>query len=568
VTATRVWIAVGTLAVALAIGCGIPSRVSHTAGVVAQPTPATFKALDEQTLADQPKDTQATFEAAYGEAAAAEWNAGHNRQLLSELDERAMLRVTPNPVLSRAWAGSTTISFDTGGGVVGQVFVSVNEGPEKPFATAIRGSQDADWIWRGSTYEFRLYAGTHREHLLRRVSVTRANDAFSMLWPGPAVVALALLLAGVAAAAAGRRIIGTLLKRAFGVVTTGFLLWLVLTTPPRALDQQPFPDTFEYADAAVHLAAGDGYVTSVHDQRPQPPRYPPGFSLVLVPVARWTGSSVDALLNVTPWLGALYVIAAATTAWLLGGPIAAGLAAALVGSAPFAVESASLLMSDALVAALTCVLAALLQRQSTWSVRATSVLSGGLALMRLSAAVAILALLLAIPAQSRRRVVLLALPGVLALLIYQWATFGSPIAGGYDYWLPQLRMFAVGYAVERPMGDGPTLVGDALNGALLGWLCPCQDEGGPLTQLPNALFYLAVVFGPLWVFAPPLVGVVGLVYAVRHRREPAAAFTLWLLLLTVCILSVYVFQAARLIAAPAVLLAVLAAVALARRLDA
>ena len=45
--------------------------------------------------------------------------------------------------------------------------------------------------------------------------------------------------------------------------------------------QQPLPDSFEYADAARHLAAGEGYTTTVHDDRAQPPRYPP-----LLPGAR------------------------------------------------------------------------------------------------------------------------------------------------------------------------------------------------------------------------------------------------------------------------------------------
>ena len=61
-------------------------------------------------------------------------------------------------------------------GVVGQVYVSINGGPEKTFATASGGSQDAEWIWRGSTYEFRSYAGNNREQLLRTISVSRANE--------------------------------------------------------------------------------------------------------------------------------------------------------------------------------------------------------------------------------------------------------------------------------------------------------------------------------------------------------------------------------------------------------
>ncbi len=224
-------------------------------------------------------------------------------------------------------------------------------------------------------------------------------------------------------------------------------------------------------------------------------------------------------------------------------------------------------MSDALVTALTVSLAGLLHRRAVVPSVAAAVLAGGLGLLRLSAAVALPAVLAALPARFVRRAALFAWPGVVALVLFQWATYGDPLRTGYDYWLPDLKLFDVNYAFQRPLGDGPTLVGDALNGQLLGWLCPCAGEGGPLTQLPNVLFFPAVVFGPFWVFAPPLVGLFGFVYASLHWREPAARFTVWLTLLTGAVLTVYVYQAARLVAAPAVLLVVYAAVATARWLE-
>jgi hypothetical protein len=525
------------------------------------PTPARFKALDEQTLSDQPAETRASFRAAHGDLADEEWNAGHNRALIQSMLERASLAATPNPVDTRSWAGTTTISFDTGVGVVGQVYVSINGGPEKTFATASDGAQDAEWIWRGSTYEFRLYAGKNREQLLRTVTVSRANEVATRLGLLSAIVLLVLLGAGVAAGRASKPRLARPLLVAFAVVTTWLVTWLLVTTPPRSMEQQPFPDSFEYADAARHLAAGDGYITTVHDDRAQPPRYPPGFSLVLVPFAAAGGSFPTTVLSSTPWLGALYVVAAAITAWLIGGPIAAGLTAALVGTAPFAIEASSLLMSDALVAALTVLVAGLLQRG--WF-RAAALMSGGLVFMRLSAVVAVPSVILAVPVSMRRLVALYTLPGVLLLGVFQAATFGSPITTGYDYWLPGLRTFDVAYALQRPMGDPPMLVGDMLNGRLLEGLCPCPDESGPLARLPNVLFYPAVVFGPFWIFAPPVVSLLGLVYAAVHWREPAARFTVVLTLMTLALLTFYVFQAARLAAAPAVLGAIYASAAIAR----
>jgi hypothetical protein len=361
------------------------------------------------------------------------------------------------------------------------------------------------------------------------------------------------------------------------------------------------------------------------------------MSLLLAPVAAAAGPtrSTDALLLTSQGLGTGYVVAVTAAAWLLGGPLAAGLAALLIGTAPFAIESGSLLMSDALVAGLTVLIAALLHlargqseaaqpqtaassnplapSDAPFASRATpssaaepstststssptsampasaapgrtltmtsrprlalpplavaALVAGCLALLRLSALAALASLMLALPRRTWRWILPFAAPGVLALALFQLSTFGSPIRTGYDYWLPDLRTFDLGYPLQRPMGDTPTMVGDALDGQLLGWLCPCGDDGGPLTQLPNVLFYPAVVFGPFWLFAPPLVGVLGLVYAARHWHEPAARFSVWLSLLSVVLMSAYVFQAARLVAAPAVLLAVYAAVAVGRWLD-
>jgi hypothetical protein len=549
----------------LTAGCARPAE--RTAPAIA-PTPARFKAVDEQTLADQPAETQATFRAAHGPQADEDWNAAHNTAVLDELERTAVLHASPNPVATRAWAGTTTISFATGSDVVGQVVVSVNGGPEKPFALASGGSQDADWIWRGSTYEFRLYGGTHRERLLRSLTVSRANDVAVRLGPWPAGLALGLLLTGVLARVMSRPRLAAAVSVGFALFSTLLVLWVVLTTPPRGMDEQPFPDAHEYADAAQHLLAGDGYVTTAHADipAPQPPRYPPGMSVLLVPFVALGGPFPHSVLSATAWFGAAYVLAGVITAWVIGGATAAGLTAALVGSAPFAIESASLLMSDALVTALTVVMAALLQRHVAWL---AALLAGGLVLLRLSAAFAIPAVVLAgLACRRERRFGLFVLPGLIALAIFQWTTFGSPLRTGYDYWLPELRAFDLGYLLQRPMGDTPTMVVDALNGQLLNWLCPCPDDGGPLTQLPNVLFYPAVVFGPFWLFAPPLVGVLGLVYAVRHWHEPAARFSVWLCLLSLVLMSVYVFQAARLVAAPAVLLTAYAAVAVGRWLDA
>lgn len=83
------------------------------------------------------------------------------------------LTASPNPVPAGKDKGTTTITWTTGDGSPGQVYVSDNGKPEILFATAPRGSREVPWIQSGKTYEFRLYAGTEHTQVLARVTVTR-----------------------------------------------------------------------------------------------------------------------------------------------------------------------------------------------------------------------------------------------------------------------------------------------------------------------------------------------------------------------------------------------------------
>jgi hypothetical protein len=85
------------------------------------------------------------------------------------------ITANPNPVPAGGGLGTTTISWETGGGW-GQVFISQNGAPDtKMFGEGARGAGDAPWIYTGHTYEFRLYAGKDHKQLLDKVLVTRAK---------------------------------------------------------------------------------------------------------------------------------------------------------------------------------------------------------------------------------------------------------------------------------------------------------------------------------------------------------------------------------------------------------
>lgn len=88
--------------------------------------------------------------------------------------KRPTLSASPNPVPAGKDLGKTTVSWDTTDGSIGKVYVSKDGGEESLFTDSRRGTAVADWIQRGSTYEFRLYDSDHTE-LLASVTVTTDN---------------------------------------------------------------------------------------------------------------------------------------------------------------------------------------------------------------------------------------------------------------------------------------------------------------------------------------------------------------------------------------------------------
>ncbi|MFL5241594.1 MAG: hypothetical protein ACJ8FY_05755 [Gemmataceae bacterium] len=82
----------------------------------------------------------------------------------------------PNPVPGGTGKGTTKITWRTGNGSVGQVYVSADGKPEKLFATGSEGSKEAPWIRAGVNHEFRLYAGQEHKEMLASVSVTQSKQ--------------------------------------------------------------------------------------------------------------------------------------------------------------------------------------------------------------------------------------------------------------------------------------------------------------------------------------------------------------------------------------------------------
>ena len=84
---------------------------------------------------------------------------------------QAQLVAAPNPVPPGQQPGTTTISWQTGTGKVGELWVKVGR-RERLFKRGKGGSHVARFIRAGET-EFLLYDGTERQKLLAQVKVTR-----------------------------------------------------------------------------------------------------------------------------------------------------------------------------------------------------------------------------------------------------------------------------------------------------------------------------------------------------------------------------------------------------------
>jgi hypothetical protein len=304
-------------------------------------------------------------------------------------------------------------------------------------------------------------------------------------------------------------------------------------------------------------------VTYVHGNERHPPRYSPGFSLALAPFAAIRDDFPSNVQRGATFYAALYVLIAVASAWSLKGPAAGALAAILIGMSPFSKVEASLIMSDGFAAGMTVLFIVLLQHPTPKRISLAGALAGALVAIRLPMVLNLIALFIVLPWVLRKRLLLFSAPPVAALGLFNWLTFGSPFRTGYDYWLPGLKNFSLSFALASPIpGDGPWVVADVLGGLLMRWVCPCPD-GGPQAAMSNLFFYPSVLLGLFWIFVPPLLPVIGLLYGWENRRELAVRFTGWLTAFSLLLFTFYFYQGARFMAAPATLLGVFASAKLA-----
>jgi hypothetical protein len=350
------------------------------------------------------------------------------------------------------------------------------------------------------------------------------------------------------------------------LLLTGITCFSVLSSTPLPIQAQPVPDAREYADSAQRLVDGVGFTTVIHGGPPLPPRYSPGFPFALAPFAAFADYPEGVQHGATA-AALLYVLAVVLAAWTLAGPLGGGFAALLVLFSPFARTSATLVMSDAFGAALPILLVALIRFRTAAGDRLSGALTGFAASVRILGGVSLIAALIVAPDRTaRRRLVLWAAPFVLGVALLQWAMFGSPMRTGYDYWNAGFKeMFQLKSAWRNLGPEGFWIFPDRLPTSLVDMIGPAGPKPG--TGLANAPFYFAVLSGIVWVYMPPLIPAIGVIYGWRHRADPAVRYALLTGAFTTVLFLFYQYQAARLMALPASLLLVLTAAGMARGVE-
>jgi hypothetical protein len=341
---------------------------------------------------------------------------------------------------------------------------------------------------------------------------------------------------------------------------TVVVLVVVLLNHPYGLSDQPFPDAHEYLNAAYRLAHGHGYTTTVRDnvfspharQAVNPPRYPPGTSLVLAPfslLGDYPGNEeVGARLIVVA-----LVVASGWAGYVLGGWYPALISAFVVALSPFAMVNTQIVMSDALGALLIVVCVPLMKVRAKWAYYLLGLVTGFGVVCRESGVIVVVCLLVVVQHTERRRVAVGATLPIVGLVLYNWSTFGAPWGNGYSYWLGRFPQYSLHYVTKHPWPPGGQ--GYYQSSLSLFHLVE-QSHAGLIGPLPNWLFYPLILLGFSAVFGPPLLTLVGVVTAIRVWNRGEARFTLLIAAASVLFYMANYSQDARFLAGPCILLTV------------
>ncbi len=326
------------------------------------------------------------------------------------------------------------------------------------------------------------------------------------------------------------------------------------------------PDALDYAYGAAALLHGSYTVQWIGPPSigsadsngvAHIPRYPPGYSLLLLPAVALGGVAAAVWVNYACalLLGAIIAWLAARLWDIRAAPAAVALCLCSVGMVTYA----HTVMSDLPTTTLVLLeLAILVGGRSHKTALLAGLLAGGLVWIRIPNLFLLgagLAALSALP-EARRRAVLYvagALPLLVLLGLWQNVTYGSPWTTGYAvlHTGPTAHsgissLFRMQYMVGQPFGRSG-----------LSWRF----------HWPNALLYLLTFLGFKFWSALPGACAAGLGCAILSMRRTGARgavsrFTIVALIATLAVYLPYYWQAVRFLLVPATLLNLMAGVAM------
>jgi 4-amino-4-deoxy-L-arabinose transferase-like glycosyltransferase len=349
---------------------------------------------------------------------------------------------------------------------------------------------------------------------------------------------------------------------ALGVLgfVTAVLLVILLFNHPYSLGDQPFPDAHEYLNAAYRLAHGHGYTTTVRDtvfspharQAVNPPRYPPGTSLVLAPFAFFGSYPGNEELGTRLIVIAL-VLAVGWAGYALCGWYAAVISALVVALSPFAMINTQIVMSDALAALLIVACVPLMRLRTRSASYVLGVAAGYGVVCRESGLLVVVCILVVVHGRERLRVAVGAVGPIAGLALYNWSTFGTPWGSGYSYWLGKFPQYSLSYVTRHPWPPGAEVY---YQSSLALFHFVEQSHTALISTVPNFVFYPLIVLGFSTVFGPPWLTLIGLVTAIRSWKLREARFTVLISGLFVLFYMANFSQDPRLVAGPCILLTI------------
>ena len=496
-------------------------------------------------------------------------------------EEAVKLTAEPVEVAAGSGFGKTRIRWETTETInEARLYFVKEDGSLVPVGKGKTGEFRENYILPGKTYEYRLYPAENLDLPLAALNVVGTRNvnyapdvstAYKKVfkpWIAP-LIAISLLLFFTRYPAQRNKNLKLQKILPTAAIVLALIGAVVVISKERGLpfEKHPEPDAQETMDAAYQMYSGNGYVTGFHGGELQPPRYPPGFSIALLPFLNFGEYPANVIFGAKIFTLA-YLFLAMFAAWKFGGKMAAMTAVIFVGVSPFAEHYARIVMTEAFTASLILVIIVLLQKPSLWKVIFAGAIAGFLITVRLQMLICLPALLLALPSMRLRFWAAIAsAPFLLANGVFNWKTFGSFFKTGYDYWLPHVKPFAWDFAFRTyPQGDGPWIIPDMLQGWLMVWICPC-DKGGTVAALPTLLLYPLILLGVFWMFAPPFATAYGLWSAWKKRSETVAKFALWICGFSLLLFTFYFYQAARFMTAASTLLLIFAAVGIGKKIE-